>query len=417
MATIKPFRAYRPIPEYAAQVASLPYDVVTTAEARASASQNPYSFLHVVRAEIDLEPQIDSYAPEVYAKAAENLHRLIAEQILVQDQQACLYVYRERLGKACQTGVVACTPIADYRAGTIKIHEHTRPDKVRDRMRYIEACGAHTGLIFLTYRRQPQISQLVASWITSHAPVYDFTSDDAVCHTVWVIDAPDVIAALMQAFVAVEALYVADGHHRAEAASEFARMARQRSDKATGDDPWDDFQAVLFPCDELTILDYNRVVKDLDGLEESEFLRRLEEHFEITRYDGAGPYRPDTQHMFGMYLGHTWYVLRAKPGSFRTDDPVDVLDAAILQKNLLGPILAIHDPRTNTRIDFVGGIRGLEELVRLVDSGDYQVAFAMYPTTIDEVLAVADAGQIMFPKSTWFEPKLRGGLFVHGCEV
>ncbi len=417
MATIKPFRAFRPAPEYAAQVASLPYDVLNTAEARESARNNPNSFLHVIKAEIDLDPQIDSHAPEVYARASENLQQLVTDNILVQDQQDCLYIYRERIGDACQTGLVVCTPIADYLDGKIKIHEHTRPDKVHDRMRYIEACGAHTGLIFLTYRRQLPINQCVAAWVANHAPVYDFTSDDAVQHTVWVIDDREVLDAFMQHFGAVEALYVADGHHRAEAAAEFARASRQWRADVTGDEPWNHFLAVLFPSDELTILDYNRVVKDLNGFGESEFLLRIEEKFEIERFSGNGPYRPDTQHTFGMYLGHTWYMLRAKSGSFREDDPVEALDAAILQKNLLEPVLAIRDPRTDTRIEFVGGIRGLEELEREVDEGRYQVAFAMYPTTIDEVLAVADAGKVMFPKSTWFEPKLRSGLFVHRCDT
>lgn len=417
MATITPFRAFRPAPEYAAQVASLPYDVLDTDEARAGIQDNPHSFLHVIKAEIDLEPQIDSHAPEVYAKASDNLQQLITDNILVQDQQACLYLYRERIGETCQTGLVVCTPIAEYIDGTIKIHEHTRPDKVRDRMHYIEACDAHTGLIFLTYRQQPHINELVTAWIDTHTPVYDFTSDDCVCHTVWVIDDEEAIAAFTHAFGGVEALYVADGHHRTEAAAEFARVSGQRHPDATGAEAWNHFLAVLFPSDELTILDYNRVVKDLNGLDDAEFLQRIEENFEIKRFSGNGPYRPDRQHTFGMYFGHVWYVLKARAGTFRDDDPVEALDAAILQKNLLEAVLAIHDPRTDTRIEFVGGIRGLEELEREVERGRYQVAFAMYPTTIEEVLAVADAGKVMFPKSTWFEPKLRSGLFVHTCNT
>lgn len=414
MATITPFRAFRPVPEHVAQVASLPYDVLSTEEARDSACNNPYSFLHVIKAEIDLDPHTDSHAPEVYALAHDNLQRFINEGILVQDRQDCLYIYRETVGEKSQTGLVVCTPIVDYVDGKIKIHEYTRPDKVHDRMRYIEACGAHTGLIFLTYRQQPLVNQTVASWIANHAPVYDFTTDDGVRHTVWVIDREKTIEDLIRIFEPVEALYVADGHHRAEAAAEFAR--RQRHANVTGQEPWNAFMAVLFPSDQLTILGYNRVVTDLNNVSEQEFLQKVAEKFEIKPYSGDGPYRPEARHTFGMYLAHAWYILRAKAGTFQEADPAKSLDAAILQQNLLEPVLAIQDPRTDMRVEFIGGIRGLEELERKVDEGRHQVAFSMYPTTIDEVLAVADAGEVMFPKSTWFEPKLRSGLFVHRWE-
>lgn len=418
MATIRPFRAFRPIPEYAAQVASLPYDVLSSEEARKSADNNPYSFLHVIKAEIDLDPNIDSHAPEVYTRAHDNLQRFIKEGILQQDQQECLYIYRESIGDTCQTGLVVCTPIGDYVKGKIKIHEHTRPDKVRDRMQYIEACGAHTGLIFLTYRHQKCIDQALTDWITHHEPVYDFTTDDGVQHSIWVICDNASIEQLVQLFETVEALYVADGHHRTEAAAEFAqRTGNLADDEAWDQEAWDYFLAVLFPSDQLTILDYNRVVKDLNGLLEAEFLQKIMERFEIEPYSGDGPYRPDARHTFGMYLAQTWYILRAKAGTFRKDDPVETLDAAILQKNLLEPVLAIQDPRTDSRIEFIGGIRGLQELEQEVDERGYQVAFSMYPTSIDEVLAVADAGKVMFPKSTWFEPKLRSGLFVHSWEM
>lgn len=413
MATIKPLRAFRPAPEWAAQVASLPYDVLSTAEAREYAREHPNSFLHVIKAEIDCDPEIDAHAPEVYAKAAENLRKLIDTDVLIQDQAACLYLYRECFDGKCQTGLVACTPIQEYVDGKIKIHEHTRPAKVEDRRRYIEACGAHTGLIFLTYRPKAQITRLMSAWMTEHAPVYDCTTSDRVRHTVWVIDDGAAQDDFIEAFSGVEALYVADGHHRTEAAAEFARAANQQGDTLTGAEAWNDFLAVLFPSDELTILDYNRVVKDLNGLDEASFLRRIAERFTVERYAGEGPYHPKKQHAFGMYVGGSWYVLRAKAGTFQADDPVEALDAAILQKHLFEPVLGIPDPRTDARIDFVGGVRGVKELERLVDSGTYQAAFAMYPTTIGEVLAVADAGKVMFPKSTWFEPKLRSGLFVH----
>jgi uncharacterized protein (DUF1015 family) len=347
MAIITPFRAVRPVPEYAAAVASLPYDVLTTAEARECARQNPHSFVRVIRAEVDLPVHIDSHAPDVYARAAENMRRLLTAKILAQDSQDCLYLYRERLGQSCQTGVVACTPVDDYRQGRIKIHEHTRPDKVQDRRRYIEACGAHTGLIFLTYRRQARINALIAAWIAGHAPVYDFASDDGVEHTVWVVDERATIGALTEAFAAVDALYVADGHHRAEAAAEFARLARQRHPGGTGEEPWNQFLAVLFPSDELTILAYHRVVADLNGLDSATVLTRLAETFELAPYAGAGPYQPEARHTFGMYLDRRWYRLRAKAGTFLADDPVQALDTAILQHNLFASILGIANPRTD----------------------------------------------------------------------
>jgi uncharacterized protein (DUF1015 family) len=418
MATIRPFRAFRPVPERAAQVASLPYDVLSTEEACESARQNPYSFLHVVKAEIDLEPGGDIHDPRVYARAHDNLYALIEDGVFVQEQRDCLYVYRESIGNKSQTGLVACTPIADYTAGKIKIHEHTRPDKVWDRVQYIEACNAHTGLILLTYRHQVQIDQTITAWVVNHASVYDFITDDSVRHTVWVIDDSETIERLRLLFESVQALYVADGHHRTEAAAQFAYQCQQHTPGATRHEAcdreaWNQFLVVLFPNDQLTILDYNRVVSDLNGYSVKEFLRKASERFEIEQYSGKGPYRPDARHSFGMYLARSWYILRPKNGSYDEDDPVEALDAAILQKNLLGPVLDIHDPRTDTRIDFIGGIRGLEKLEREVDEGNSHVAFALYPTTIEEMLAVADAGKVMFPKSTWFEPKLRSGLFVH----
>ncbi len=408
MARIEPFRGWRPRPEFAEKVASPPYDVLNSEEARAMAAGNPLSFLHVVKPEIDLPEDTDHYAPEVYAKGGENLQRLMDEGILIQDGEPALYLYRQRMGDHVQTGLVAGASVDEYEADLIKKHEHTRPVKEDDRTRHIDALNANTGPVFLTYRARPEIDALVAR-LTDSEPTYDFTAPDGIGHVLWVVaDAAD-RDALVAAFAEVPELYVADGHHRSAAGTRIRALRRDANPNHTGDEPYNYFLAVVFPDNQMMILDYNRVVKDLNGLDESAVLDRVRENFDVVPVDDGKPRRAKC---FGMYLGGRWFRLSAREGSFPADDPVDSLDVAILQKNLLAPVFGIGDPRSDERIDFVGGIRGLSELERLVDSGAGAVAFAVHPTSIDQLFGVADAGTVMPPKSTWFEPKLRSGLIV-----
>lgn len=410
MVTLKPFRALRPAPEYAARVAALPYDVMSSAEARQMTADNPLSFLHVDRAEIDLPPETDPYAPEVYARAAANLKRLENEGILRQDPSPCLYIYRQEMCGRQQTGLVACAAIDDYLENRIKKHEFTRAEKEEDRIRHVDTCNANTGPIFLTYPGRPTISAQIAGWQQTHPPVYDFTEPDGVGHTVWLLDDPAIIAALEEAFAAVPSLYIADGHHRAASAVRVGQRRRQQHPAYTGAEEFNFFLAVLFPAEELAIMDYNRVVMDLAGMTEAEFLARLAEVCEITPTAPQTP--PQAPHQMSLCLPGGWYSLNIRPGLFDQNDPQERLDVAILQKLVLGPILGIADPRTDKRIDFVGGIRGLAELEARVRSGA-AAAFAMYPTSLFDLMAIADLGQVMPPKSTWFEPKLRSGLFIH----
>ena len=406
MATVKPFRALRPVAAVAAEFASLPYDVMDTAEAREMVAQKPRSFLRVTRAEVDLPPATDPHAPEVYAQAGKKLAEYVADSLLQREETACYYVYRQKMGEFVQTGLAAVCNVAEYEAGIVRKHELTRPDKEQDRVDHILGTGAQTGPVFLVYRRDPVIAAEVAK-VTTGEPVYDFTAEDGIRHTLWVMDDPAAIAAVEQAFAAKERLYIADGHHRAAAA---ARVSRLSAGKQAGS-----FLTVLFPDNEVHILDYNRVIYDWGGLTDEEFLNRIAAKFivEPIRANVATTGKPDRLHMFGMYLDGAWYRLTPKPGSFDHNDKLASLDVNILQNNLLGPILGIADPRTDKRIGFVGGIRGMAELRRLVDSGRAVVAFSLYPTSIGELMAVADAGDIMPPKSTWFEPKLRDGIVIH----
>lgn len=410
MAVFKPFAAVRPVPELAERVAALPYDVMNREEAWQMAEGNPYSFLHVDRAEIDLDPSVDPYDPQVYRKAADNLEGMIRQGVLRQDAQPCFYLYRQVMDGRAQTGVVGCASIDDYLENHIKKHELTREEKEQDRIRHVDVCGAHTGPIFLTCRPQEGLDQTVAAWSREHAPVYDFTAEDGIRHTVWVVDDPETIEKMEEAFGEIPDFYIADGHHRAASAVKVGQMRRERQGACTGEEAFLFFLAVLFPSDQLSILDYNRVATDLGGLTEAEFLRNVGERFEVSPLEGMA--RPAEKHTIHLYLGGRWYRLRAKDGTFRQEDPVERLDVSILQRNLLAPVLGIEDPRTDPRIQFVGGVRGLEELVRLVDGG-MGAAFAMYPTTLEDLMDIADSGNIMPPKSTWFEPKLRSGLFVH----
>ncbi len=411
MAIIRPFKAVRPLPALAAKVAALPYDVMDSNEAREMVKGNPYSFLHVDKAEIDLEPGINLYDQQVYDKASENLQQMTAKGILQEELRANLYIYRQIMNGRSQTGLVACAAIDDYLNNVIKKHELTRKDKEQDRTRHVDYCNAQTGPIFLTYRAQGEISRLVAAW-TEKPPLYDLVSEDGVSHIIWSIDDDRTIQALADQFQKVDYLYIADGHHRCASAVNVGQMRRQQNPGFTGDEEYNYFLAVIFPDEELQIMDYNRVVKDLNGLTSPEFLQRLKEKFSLSPHQAAEPYRPKHTHCFGMYLDGQWYRLQARPGSFNADDPVASLDVSILQENILAPLLGITDPRTDKRIDFVGGIRGLKELEKRVHT-DMRVAFSLYPTRIQELMAIADAGQLMPPKSTWFEPKLRSGFFIH----
>ncbi|HHX50605.1 MAG TPA: DUF1015 domain-containing protein [Clostridia bacterium] len=415
MALIKSFRALRPVPELAHRVAAPPYDVVSAEEARLLVRDNPYSFLHVGRSEIDLDPALNPYDGQVYAKAAGNLQWLVQEGVLQQDEQDCLYIYRLVKEGRAQTGLVACCSIDDYLQGIIKKHEYTRADKELDRFRHVDACNAQTGAIFLTYRFREKIESMMTDWTRSRQPVYDFIADDEVGHMVWLIDAPPVIDSLVAQFRHVDYLYIADGHHRTAAAVKVGLLRREQNPSYTGEEEFNYFLGVLFPHRELRILDYNRVVRDLQGLTEETFLARVQEKFVADKTGTGKPYRPRQPHTFGMYLGGDWYRLKAREGTFDRTDPVKSLDVSILQNNLLEPVLEIEDQRTDPRIDFIGGIRGLEELEKRVDQ-EGGVAFALFPASIEELMSIADSDQVMPPKSTWFEPKLRSGLFVHSLE-
>lgn len=412
MAVIRPFQALRPIPALVDKVAALPYDVMSSAEARQMAQNNPYSFLHVDKAEIDLEMDVDLYDERVYARARQNLDNMIAEGILIQDERPYFYIYRQKRGQRIQTGLVACLSVDDYLNDVIKKHELTRPDKEQDRSRHVDSCDAQTGPIFTTYRSQAQITALVQAWADKHQALYDFVSEDGITHTVWIIDESDIIEQMKTLFRGVETLYIADGHHRSASAARVAVQRRAANPDYTGDEEYNYFLAVLFPDHDPYIMDYNRLVRDLNGHSREAFLDLVGQAFEVQIYPGDGPYRSVEPKTYGMFLEGQWYMLKARPGSYDEADPVARLDVTILQNNLLGPILGITDPRSDTRIDFVGGARGLKELERRATQ-DMQVAFAMYPTTIGDLMAISDAGKIMPPKSTWFEPKLRSGIFIH----
>jgi uncharacterized protein (DUF1015 family) len=410
MAVFKPFCAYRPNKNVASLVAALPYDVMNSAEARMMAEDKPLSFLHVDRAEIDLDPSVDIYSDEVYERAASNLNRMLQDGTYVHDEAPRFYIYRLIMDGRSQTGVVGCASIDDYLNDHIKKHELTRAEKEEDRVRHVDTCNANTGPIFLTYRGTADVSELVCQWAEAHEPEYDFTAEDGVRHMVWVVDDGRISDKLEKAFGAVPDFYIADGHHRAASAVRVGLKRREAKTGYTGEEDFNYFLAVIFPDEELSIWDYNRVVDDLRGMTQEQFLTSLARDFTVEKSEER--VKPDKKHCFGMYLGGKWYRISAKPGTFDEGDPVGRLDVSILQQNLLTPLLGIGDPRKDGRIQFVGGIRGLEELERLVDGGK-AVAFSMYPTTTGDLMDIADSGRIMPPKSTWFEPKLRSGLFIH----
>nr|WP_320132248.1 DUF1015 family protein [uncultured Holophaga sp.] len=407
MSQIKPFRAYRPKPELAAKVASVPYDVINTREARELSAGNPVSFLRVGRPEVDLPEGVDEHSDPVYAKGAENLRSFIADGILVHEDSESLYVYQQKADDHIQTGLVALCSVREYEEELIKKHELTRQDKEDDRTRHVTEQEANAEPVFLTYRAVPYIDGIVDK-VRGTEPLYDIVTPDGIGHTIWRISDERVIYVLAHLFDGVEALYIADGHHRTAAAIRYGQARRKATPGANGTEPFESFMAVIFPHDQLRIMDYNRVVKDLNGLSQEDFLHQVAESFEISESRRSRPEAPRT---FGMFLGGKWYRLSAKPGSFPADDPIKGLDVSILQDKLLGPILGIQDPRTDVRIDFVGGIRGMGELEKRVTEGA-AVAFSLFPTSIEQLMAVADAGKIMPPKSTWFEPKLRSGLLV-----
>jgi len=412
MAVVRPFKGIRPTSELAKQVASLPYDVMNREEAKEMAKGNPFSFLHVGRSEIDLDDSVDPYDPLVYKRARQNLDQMIEDKILIQDDEPIYYIYRQIMDGRVQTGIVGCTSIDDYMNDVIKKHEFTRPVKEVDRINNFDYCDANTEPIFLTYKVNRELNTIVNDWVKFHKPVYNFTSEDDITHIVWVMDNAENVAKIQEIFAATEYLYIADGHHRSASSVKVGLKRREQNPNFTGDEEFNFFLSVIFPDEDLFIMDYNRVVKDLNGSTKEEFLAKIKENFEVEVYQEEGQYKPEAKHSFGMYLDKAWYKLTAKVGTCDESDPVDRLDVSILQKNLLNPILGIEDPRTDKRIDFVGGIRGLEELERRVNK-DMEVAFSMYPTTLEDLTSIADAGEVMPPKSTWFEPKLRSGLFVH----
>lgn len=412
MSVFRPFKAVRPMPQYASLVAALPYDVMTSDEAREKVKGNPYSFLHVDKAEIDLPKDTDIYSDIVYETAAKNLKSLETDEICKQDNTPCFYIYMQTMNGCTQTGIVGCASIDEYISGKIKKHELTRADKEADRIRHVDTCDANTGPIFLTYKGKDEIDRIVAEYKKLHLPVYDFVSEGDIENKIWVVNDEATVAKLKELFSSVPALYIADGHHRCASAVKVGQKRRVENPGYTGDEEFNFFLAVAFPKDELRIFDYNRVITDTNGLDFSEFVEKISEKFQIESTDSTEPYRPEARHTFGMFINDSWYKLTAKDATFDESDPVNSLDVSILQNNLISPILGIDDPRTDKRIDFVGGIRGLKELERRVHT-DMKLAFSLYPTSLDELIKIADAGALMPPKSTWFEPKLLSGLFIH----
>jgi uncharacterized protein (DUF1015 family) len=410
MSLIRPFAGLRPSPDKVLQVVSPPYDVVNSQEARAYAAGNPFSFFHISRPEIDLAPSINEHSEEVYVQGLNNLDRFRQDNILLADPRPSFYLYRQRMGNHIQVGLVACASVDEYERGLIKKHELTRANKEDDRTKHIDTLQANDEPVFLTYRASSVIDSLIST-ITQRQSVYDFQTEDGIGHTFWVIDQQLDIANIARAFADLSVLYIADGHHRSAAALRVRNERRKRMGVKFGpNDESNYFLAVLFPDCQMKIMGYNRVIKDLRGMEEKEFLEKVREKFIIQVSSEKQPVR---SHSFGMYLGGQWYTLTAKEGILNSAEPVSSLDVSILMQNILKPVLGIENPRTDTRIDFVGGIRGTEELEKRVDLGECAVAFSLFPTSIDELMAIADANQIMPPKSTWFEPKLRSGLVVH----
>lgn len=410
MVNVRPFRGLRPARELAEKIASPPYDVLDSDEAREIVAHNPLSFLRVVKPEVDLDPSVDLYDPKVYEQGAFNLRHLMEHGEMIQEKEPMFYFYRQVMGDHSQVGLVATVSAEDYSRNLIKKHEFTRKAKEEDRIRHIEAQNAQCGPVFLTYHDVRELDRLQSDVCEGNEPEYDFTSPDGIRHTMWPVEDREDIQRIRDIFSDVDCLYVADGHHRSAAGTLVAQRRKQANPHHTGKEEYNYFLAVLFPKSQMKIMAYNRVVADLNDLSREEFMDRVAERF--TLLENADP-SPDERLNYSMYLDGSWYGLVPREGTFPADDPVRSLDASILQENLLNPILGIQDPRTSERIDFVGGIRGTSELERLVDSGKYELAFSLYPTSIDQLIEVAESGNVMPPKSTWFEPKLRSGLLVH----
>lgn len=409
MSDIRPFCAVRPNETFASKIAALPYDVYTRKEAKKEVEKNPLSFLKIDRPETMFPDEMDMYAPKVYQKARKVLEEMIEKGEFIQDETPCYYLYELTRNGHRQTGIVACASIDDYFNGTIKKHENTREEKEQDRIRHVDTLDTQTGPIFLAYRLDAVLKEIIEE-TKRKAPVYDFISEDKITHRVWVIDESEMMERIQQCFVKINKIYIADGHHRAASAIKVGCKRRKEHPGYTGEEEFNYFLCTLFAEEELEILDYNRVVKDLNGLSEIEFLEKIKESFEVEEAEES-PYAPKQKKEFGMYLGKKWYKLQIKKEQV-SDDVVESLDVSILQNKLLKPILGIKEPGKDNRIIFVGGIRGLKELEHCVENG-FQVAFSMYPTSMQELFSVADAGRLMPPKSTWFEPKLRSGLFLH----
>lgn len=404
MADIQPFKALRPKAELAQQLASRPYDVLNSEEAREEAKGNPLSFLHVTKSEIDLPADIDTHSDAVYQKAKENLEKLIHDDILLREENPCYYIYQLNMNGRSQTGLVCVSSVADYFNDVIKKHEFTRPEKEKDRIDHMRTIKAQTGNVFMAYRDVMEVNALINGWKAKQTPLYDLTADDGIQHTVWVINRPIVINSITELFrTKVPYTYIADGHHRAASAAKVSQQLPQSENAKY-------FLTTIFPSSQLAILDYNRVVKDLNGLSSEAFIKKLDADFTVEKTTGA--FSPNQLHQFGMYIDGQWYTLTAKQGTY-SNDPIGILDVTILSNNILDKILGIKDQRTDKRIDFVGGIRGLKELEKRVNSGEMKVAFSLHPVTIQQLFDIADSGNVMPPKSTWFEPKLRDGLLTH----
>lgn len=410
MPLIRPFAGLRPAPGRAAEVVAPPYDVLSSDEARVRAAGRPWSFLHISKPEIDLPAGTDAYSPQVYAKAAENLRRMLAERVLKRDPAPCYYAYRLIMGTHRQTGLVAVASVAAYDKNRIRRHEFTRPDKEDDRVRQIEALNAQTGPVLLAHPTAPEVDRILET-ASSGSPASDTIGDGGVQHTLWVIEEPGAIRRLSELFDAMPALYIADGHHRSAAASRVAAARRAANPGHSGDESYNYFQVVTFPHSQMRILDYNRVIRDLNGMDDEAFLARLRERFSVA--ESAAPVKPGKRGEFGLCLRGRWLRLVIRPDLVPGDDPVGRLDVSLLSDHLLAPLLGIHDLRRDQRIDFVGGIRGLRELEKRVTSGEMAAAFSLHPTSMEDLMAVADSGQVMPPKSTWFEPKLADGLVSH----
>ncbi|MCD4772003.1 MAG: DUF1015 family protein [Bacteroidales bacterium] len=414
MAILKAFKGIRPVQDKASSIASRPYDVLNKEEARIEAGKNKFSYLHVIKPEIDLPDDINPYGEEVYNKGKANFFKLMDENVLVQDDKEYLYVYAQTMWGKTQYGIVGCAAVEDYMNNVIKKHELTRPDKEEDRMNHVRTSGMNYEPVFFSYPAVKEIDSIINEVIKNDAD-YDFTSEDEIGHHFWVIKDQDKIDRIIELFSKLPATYVADGHHRTAAAALVGNERKKNNPNHTGDEEYNFFLAVHFPDNQLTIIDYNRVVKDLNGLSKDDFLKKLNNGF-VVEEKGTEIYKPQSIHNFSMYLGGKWYSLTAKENTYDDNDPIGVLDVTILSNEILAPILDITDLRKSKRIDFVGGIRGLGELSKRVDSGEMEVAFAIYPVSMKQLINIADTGNIMPPKTTWFEPKLRSGLIVHSLD-